>query len=184
VNSSIADIEQVRMASFEPKAQKAFALRDSRDMLGKLRWELNNLFFRQRHDIAACQYHAFNCAVTAWHVTDWIWRDISSDPQLRIRLRDAMPMKSLDAFQGYARKNCPALKHCHRIANGSKHTLLKTYTLISDGDGYDYGNPIIVEGASQHPADKIFFDALFWYEAFLRDWNIFPEEPFIPLGDR
>ena len=71
------------MALSELKAQKSFELRDSRDMLKKLRWELNNLFCRQRYDIAVCQYHAFNCAVTAWHVTDWLWQDISSSPELK-----------------------------------------------------------------------------------------------------
>ena len=44
----------------EQKAQKSFELRDSRDMLDKLQWELSNLICRQRHDILSCQYHAFN----------------------------------------------------------------------------------------------------------------------------
>jgi len=38
------------MAESERKAQKSFELRDSRDILEKLRWELDNLFYRERHD--------------------------------------------------------------------------------------------------------------------------------------
>ena len=68
--------------SLERKARKTFGLRDSRDILEKLRWELNNRFFRERHDIAACQYHAFNCAVTAWHTTDWLWNDLTTELRL------------------------------------------------------------------------------------------------------
>ena len=36
----------------EHRAQKAFELSDSCHMLEKLRWEMNNLDFRQQHDIA------------------------------------------------------------------------------------------------------------------------------------
>ena len=54
---------------------------------------------------------------------------------------------------------------------------------ISGGEGYDYGNPIIVEGEKQHQAMQVFHDALNWFKAFLRDENIFPEEPFVSKGD-
>jgi hypothetical protein len=172
----------------ERRAQKAFMLRDSRDMLEKLRWELNNLDFRQPYDIAACQYHSFNCAVTAWHVTDWLWHDIS---QLRDKLVDkkGKPFKECQDFQQYIREACPALRLCHQIANGSKHCLLThnpdstISTIISNGEGYDYGHPVILEGDTQHMAYKVFFEALVWLDSFLRDENIFPAEPFVPKGD-
>jgi len=158
-------------------------------MLVKLRWELSNLDFRQRHDIAVCQYHAFNCAVTAWHVTDWLWQDIS--PELRGKLKDktGKPLKECKDFQDYVRNACPALNLCHQIANGLKHCLVERNpdptisAVISDGEGYDYGNPIIVEGDTHHMAYKVFYETLVWFETFLREWNIFPEEPFVPMGD-
>ena len=171
------------MAPSEQKAQKSFELRDTRDILEKLQWELNNLFCRQRHDIKACQYHAFNCAVTAWHVTDWLWQDIS--PALKCDLQ----LRQCKEFQDYVRKDCPALNLCHQIANGSKHCLLEHQpnstisTVISNGEGYDYGNPVIVEGNTHHMADKVFYDALFWFQAFVRDRNVFSDVPFVPIGD-
>jgi hypothetical protein len=171
------------IAPTEQRAQKTFELRDSRHMLEKLRWELNNLDFRQRHDIAARQYHSFNCAVTAWHVTDWLWQDISS------AMRDKLVLKECKDFQEYVRAACPALRLCHQIANGSKHCLLERNpdstisAIISNGEGYDYGHPIIVEGDTHHMAYKVFYEALVWFETFLRDENIFPEEPFVPMGD-
>jgi hypothetical protein len=167
----------------EQKAQKSFELRDSRDILEKLHWELNNLFFRQRHDIKACQYHAFNCAVTAWHVTDWLWQDMSP------ALKSDLHVKSCKAFQDYVRNACPALNLCHEIANGSKHCLVERNpdstisAVISDGEGNDYGNPVIVKGDTHHLADTVFYHALFWFQSFVHDRNVFPDEPFVPIGD-
>ena len=165
------------MALSEQKAQKSFELRDTRDMLEKLEWELDKLFCRQRYDIKACQYHAFNCAVTAWHVTDWLWQDLTR------ALKAELQVKECKEFQRYVRENCPALNLCHQIANGSKHCLLEhnpdstISTAISDGVGYEYGNPVIVEGNLHHQADKVFYDALFWFQAFIRDRNILYDGP-------
>ena len=160
--------------------------------LEKLRWELNNLFCRQRYDIAVCSYHAFNCAVTAWHVTDWLWQDISSSLELKTKMQEKNmnSWTKCEEFQHYVRENCRALRLCYQIATGSKHCLMERKpdstisAVISDGEGYDYGNPIIVEGDTHHMADKVFHEALSWFEVFLRDWNIFPEEPFVPNGDQ
>lgn len=176
------------MAPAEQKAQKAFELRDARDMLEKLQWELNNLFSRQRHDIKVCRYHAFNCAVTAWHVTDWLWEEISSSPELRARVHDriGIPVNNCKDFQRYVRNDCRALKLCHQIANGSKHCKVThkpdptISALISDGEGYDYGNPIIVDGDAHYQADMVFHEALCWFRIFLDD--VLPEEPFVPFS--
>jgi hypothetical protein len=171
------------MTVTEQMGQKAFELRDARDMMEKLRWEINKLFFRQRYDITACQYHSFNCAVTAWHTVDWLWHSLSADLQSQIGVA------SLRDFQAHVRSVCPALKLCELICNGSKHRLLTQRTnpsvsaKISDGEGHDYGNPIIVEGDTEHLADKMFYEALFWFRAFIHQWNVFPEEPFVPMGD-
>ncbi len=171
------------MVPFEQKAQKAFGLRNSRDMLKKLRWELDNLFCRQRHDVEACQYHAFNCAVTAWHVTDWLWQDIP--PELKHKRK----WESCEDFQRYVRNECLTLKLCYEVGRGSKHCLVErkpdpTISAdISTGEGYDYGNPIIMEDDKQHDAGRVFGDAQQWFENFLRTENILSEGPFLPSGD-
>lgn len=173
----------MNMAPSEQKAQKSFELRDSRDILEKLQWELRNLFCRQRHDINACKYHAFNCAVTAWHVTDWLWYDISSE------LKNERQWNRCEDFQRYVRKACPALNLCYEVGRGSKHYLVERNpdstisTVISDGEGYDYGNPVIVEGNTRHIAQEVFYKAKFWFEAFLLEQRILLGEPFVPMGD-
>lgn len=176
----------------ERRGQKAFGLRDSGDMINKLRWELSNLFWRQRYDIAVCQYHSFNCAVTAWHAIDWLWCDISNSQEVLMKLQEetGKPLKGLGDFQGYVRENCDALRLCHLIANGSKHFLVTrnpdpaVSAHMSSGEGYDYGNPIIMDGDTCYMAITVFSDALRWLESFVTDWNIFPEEPFVPMDDQ
>lgn len=70
------------------------------------------------HLIAA--YHAFNCAVTAWHMVDWVW--MSSEAVGRAEIAASMEMAQVDlgSFQGAVRKN-RALNCCRDIATGSKH---------------------------------------------------------------
>ena len=173
----------------ERKGQKAFELRNAGDILEKLRWELNNLFRRQRHDVIVCQYHAFNCAVTAWHVTDWLWQDLPSELRAEIELAAGVPIKCLGDFQNYVRLQCSALNLCYEISRGAKHCIVDRNpdstisTRISDGEEYDYGNPIIVASDGQHLADQVFHEALCWFQAFIHEWNILPESPFVPMSD-
>jgi hypothetical protein len=167
----------------EQKAQKAFGLSDARAMLGKLDWELNNLFCRTRHDVLVCMYISFNCAVTAWHVTDWLYEDIQANPKLKACWKDVF------AFQAYAREECPELKLCYQVATGSKHCLMgnsnsdpNVSATISDGEGTDYANPIIMDGDTRHFADNVFRAAMLWFQTFIQAQNIYPDEQFIP-GD-
>jgi hypothetical protein len=158
---------------------EGFWLRDSRDLLEKLRWEIDNLFCRQRYDVEACQYLAYNCAVTAWHVSDWLFEDIPDD------LRVSRGWRNLRDFQQFIRRECSALTLCGASANASKHRRVKTTAVrVSDGEGYDYGNPIIVDGTERHDASKVFREALRWYEDFLQSEGILLGEPFVPLGDQ
>jgi hypothetical protein len=166
---------------------KPFALRDSRDLLEKLRWELNNLFLRQHYDVLVCAYHVFNAAVTAWHVTDWLWRDLQANPSVLGRLQQHVGevFANKAAFQKYVRGECDALVLCHQVANGSKHSEFRAgvAATVSESIGSDHGSPVISGGTTEQPAHKVFYEALFWYQSFLRDWDVFPEEPFVPRSD-
>ena len=72
--------------------------------------------------------------------------------ELSIRDKKGNPLKECKDFQEYVREACPALRLYHQIANGSKHCLLERRPdptispIITKGEGYDYGNPVIVEG--------------------------------------
>ncbi len=55
-----------------PGQPHTFALASARDMLRKLEWEVAEL---ARPDFYTV-YRAFNTAVTAWHLTEWVWREL------------------------------------------------------------------------------------------------------------
>ena len=84
---------------------KVFGLAAPHHMLMKLKWEIFQL-----RTVAAepCEpgaeiepgYHAFNCAVTAWHMADWVWQ--SASPRLMIRDGD-VSRSALEVFEEAAR---------------------------------------------------------------------------------
>jgi hypothetical protein len=118
-----------------------------------------------------------------------LWQDISSELRTEIELAAGVPIKCLGEFQNYVRLQCSALNLCYEISRGAKHCIVDRNpdstisTRISDGEEYDYGNPIIVASDGQHLADQVFHEALCWFQAFIHEWNILPESPFVPMSD-
>jgi hypothetical protein len=94
-----------------PARAHTFALESCRDVLDKLEWEIEGLSREQR--MPALAYSAFNCAVTAWHLADWVWKAL---PRRRQRTEGGE-----EKFKQACRDKCPALAHCWLIANASKH---------------------------------------------------------------
>ncbi len=59
---------------------------------------------------------ALNCAMTAWHLTEWSFNEFRS--QLPSRFT------SLNMWQKELKGQCPSLQIMHDLANGTKHYLL------------------------------------------------------------
>jgi hypothetical protein len=56
-----------------PGRDKTFALENCRDLLNKLEREIDRLSAaRDRDDLTTMIDTAFNAAVTAWHLCDWV----------------------------------------------------------------------------------------------------------------
>lgn len=117
------------------KVRNVFAISTPHHLFLKLAWEvvelgkaLNpeaNKFPRQ---IAA--YHAYNCAITAWHLADWTWQAASADQKNDICKRLEFSQvaddgKTLTRFYDVLTARCPAMRACREIANGSKHMKLR-----------------------------------------------------------
>jgi hypothetical protein len=107
-----------------------FVLATSQHMMMKLSWEIAALEealasddLHRMHDRA---YIAYNSAVTAWHLTDWVWSEAS--PELRRNMLSKF--KAIGSqkrhFQMALAKDCRELQICRQIANGSKHKVLET----------------------------------------------------------
>lgn len=98
-------------------------------LLEKMRWEIEEL---RKTVIAtptssfemAALYHAHNCAITAWQMTDWIWGKYRE--QLQCGAAKGFPMcTKLINLQEVVRDQCGWLDVCHQLATGSKHWIIE-----------------------------------------------------------
>ena len=64
-----------------------YGLETFRDVLEKLEWEQNELkaaFEQEPKDPTKLYYRAFNAAVTAWQLADWVWKDMTPDQRQKL----------------------------------------------------------------------------------------------------
>jgi hypothetical protein len=61
--------------------------------------------------------------MTAWHLTDWTWREIQgSIPRFRSLTASAgTPIRELKQFQEFVKKDCAELAYCEGIAVSTKY---------------------------------------------------------------
>jgi len=99
---------------------KTLAMQSSRDMLEKLRREID----RSAGSIIRQEIvdHGLNAAMTAWHLTDWAWREIQGSTRLPTLTASAWaPIRDLKQFQELVKRNCAELAYCEGIAISTKH---------------------------------------------------------------
>jgi hypothetical protein len=98
-----------------PGRDKTFAFETSRDMLLKLEREIDRYMTALSVDnVEALQDTAFNICVTAWHLCDWVFNDLTP------KQRQSLGIASLGELQKLARE-CRALYLCRQAATASKH---------------------------------------------------------------
>ena len=114
-----------------------FAIDTPSAMLAKLKRELNRVAEASfLHDDLVD--HGTNCAITAWHITDWVWRarfkdDPAAQDDLLAAESELRKSKKGEGegnapprwFKEYVTRECPALALCQDIANGFKHVIVK-----------------------------------------------------------
>jgi len=50
--------------------------------------------------------HGLNAAMTAWHLTDWTWKEIKDSPRLRsLATRAGTPIRELKQFQEFVKRD-------------------------------------------------------------------------------
>ena len=105
-----------------------YGLTSSRDLLEKLEWELDRLKEASNQnptDPTDLYFHAFNAAVTAWHIADWVWRDMTPDQRKKLEIDWDVNLCVNDeeggAFRGNLRKKDRDIAICREIATASKH---------------------------------------------------------------
>jgi hypothetical protein len=123
-----------------PKPHYAWTIKTSRDLLDKATRELDR--FRRSHESGDGYQvdHAMNCAITLWHVHDWLWQERMAEWQ-------AQGLADQPAFQRWlkAKDDRGRLALCRCLANGSKHFALHqsrvdANTYVSERDVPDSKN--------------------------------------------
>src|SRR5262249_15656089 len=67
--------------------------------------------------------HGLNAAMTAWHLTEWTWREIQgSIPRIRsVTEKAGTSIRELKQFQQFVKRDCAELAYCEGIAISTKH---------------------------------------------------------------
>src|SRR5437667_3344356 len=100
---------------------KTFGINSSRDMLEKLKREIERLAGSiTRQEVVD---HGLNAAMIAWHLTDWAWKEIKdSPPRLpSLTTKGGRPIRELKQFQEFVKRNCADLAYCEGIAVATRH---------------------------------------------------------------
>ena len=131
---------------------KTLAMQSSRDMLEKLRREIDRLAGSIiRQEIVD---HGLNAAMTAWHLTDWVWREIQgSTRRPTLTARAGAPIRELKQFQELVKRNCAELAYCEGIAISTKHFTFSKLPMFSTKVTERFKinpDPISKDGATPH----------------------------------
>jgi len=190
--------------------EKVFAIATPAAMLWKFAWELRGLRralakpAQKVADTHAPAYWAFNCSVTAWHLTDWIWNNITPGERSKIltslgeRGAGKDEEKNFRTFQRALMRKFRVLHVCRQIATGSKHSEVARFSdpsvraemrwemeaakagKVRAGDPlatYRY-QLVVRDGESERPAFDVFKDAFAVWQRVLEEWG-FVEDRFI-----
>lgn len=101
----------------ELKSGDVFRIQSVHDIFGKLYREMRR-FEKAGSDNEGRQNQvdaAVNFAITAWHMTDWVWHRREHE------IRECLGVESLREFQDEMRQRCLDLAVCDVIANAAKH---------------------------------------------------------------
>jgi hypothetical protein len=171
-----------------------FALATPHHLLIKLHWEVRQLRAslpskRRPIDLHEPAYHAFNCAITCWHLTDWVWESADEERRQLISSNFGVGLRKIEDFQSALRLRHRSLHICWQIANGSKHfKLRKTDPNIKTDEMWEYrpamagrmqaGEPLgsyvyrlsLTDGDLRLEALDVFEDAMKAWERELAAW--------------
>lgn len=112
--------------------EHVFSLATPAHMLVKLHWEISGLKKAlsgpPEHTgyMHAPSYHAYNIAVTVWHMTDWVWKASSAEQRTEMFASLGITAtgdekKDFPDFQNTVRGKSRAIHIFRQVATGSKH---------------------------------------------------------------
>ena len=108
-------------ASRSANTKKIVGSDDAILMLSKLGWEIRSIYENPKDGVAERIYRSLNCAMTAWHIADWLWM-LSSKSQREFLLRFTKAHETqAGTFPVAVQRWCPYIGLCRQIATTAKH---------------------------------------------------------------
>lgn len=161
---------------------QTFGFENCADLVWKLYWEIERLKYATPRDPIDMKCFAFNGAVTAWCLTDWVFEEMTTAQRDHYH-------GSLTEFQNLARKQCPALHLCRQIATASKHRTVRIHADRAVGTAvsvepvpqseeqtgtWERGiwEIVITDGATTHRAVDVLEEARVYWYGFLSDLGL------------
>jgi hypothetical protein len=109
-----------------PSFAYSFGIQGWQDGLAKLKRELERLNQRSCSE-SDLSDHSINFAITAWHLTDWIWPALAGKHSLLLQFAKDVecPPQDFDIlqFKRLCILTCPPLELCQLVTNASKHAI-------------------------------------------------------------
>jgi len=185
-----------------------FGLNEPQHMVSKLYFEIMELMdslsvWTKNREFPEPLFVAFNTAVTAWHITDWLWE--SREPTRALMKRRFKfdynewsqngRNTGLDKFQDAVASDCRPIYICREIANASKHMRRKKidpaikavaewYPALEAVGHVKVGDLAmsltILDGDERQDAERLFIDAAGYWENLLRAENLITAEARLP----
>jgi hypothetical protein len=164
-----------------PSREQTFAFADCRELLEKLDREIDRYREVAGRDedkpnallklVEQLKDSAFNASVTAWHLSDWVFNDMTQEQ------REKLSFRSLGDLQAHVREKCRALYLCRQAATASKHWIVNHYpdpevqamVTCEDEAGWIV---YFVHGGNKVPADQVFDEALAFWTGFIYQHQI------------
>jgi hypothetical protein len=148
-----------------------FSFEKSVDLVWKLDWEITRTLHASPRDIVDMKCFAFNAAVTAWQLTDWVFEEMTADQ------KQSRGVSNLPALQRLVRSECRALHLCHRIATASKHRIVTNHhdpavatavrSLPVASGHFPNWELVIIDGNIERDACDVFEEARMYWHRFL-----------------
>lgn len=176
-------------------------LQSAWDLLRKLDWELQEMTRVHAADVHGGRtshgevgaYRAFNAAVTAWHICDWVWQ--TAPRELRERLKtDSPEPAAADAgpLMALVLAECREIRICQQLGTGAKHFEVKRRNdpdivtsfeeamhLVEFGSGEEketvflQGKAVFVKDGTQSYSDLgLFSRALAYWNGFFERYGV------------
>lgn len=110
-----------------PARPQTFGLENCRDLLNKLAWEIEGLKNQDSSVVDGLMFRAWNACVTAWHLTDWVWREMTDAQKDDLASDICANLAGIADFQKYVRSACRPMHAFRHIATASKHWTVDQY---------------------------------------------------------